>query len=769
MTHEPRTKEEIYESLRNSLKGQIAKLRNFTQNSFNYLWTQAHAEEVQELEAKALVAELAGWIDYTGKELNDDDLEDLGIKGSVDPEQLNKFMDEDYLDQYVKIVGITRFEGSKATGTVTIRTQSDQTTIPKGTVVTTTPDNNGNTLAFETTEKAETSSGVTSVSDVSIEAQEVGSEYNVPADEIVRFEEPPLGVRGVTNPASTTGGENRESNEELRARAKDAVQTSSLGGTTDGIKGYIRQNVEGVGQGDIIIDEFTNNTPPFVDVIVDGGLDADVRDAIAFSRPTGIEHNLVRPQIIQLGWDLDVLGTDIDTASVISDIEDYLLNQGIGDDFYEDDFIRMVMESDDDIINIDKLGGYIERVTNETFTYQSGTSDYRLDFTYEDTNGSITVEDSDGKNYSQGSDFEIRDQTGDGWPETLVWIGTTPDDGQQFFVDYDVTVPGSTNKDNYYVTRQVRDEIFTWNLGQQDSFDFNNSKNLYELTYVPFDGSSSVTDNSGDTYSEGVDYEIVDDSGNGFKQTVDWSDINLDGAVADDGGTTTDETAAANDDTADDMTLLPSSPATGDAYYFGFNQTFDDIRIDISTAGAGTWSIVWEYYNGTSWTALSGVTDGTNDFRNSGINEVSWTVPGDWSTTSVGGISGLYWVRARLDTFSSISTQPLGRRADQDAEPDGDESFTVTYDQKLYETEYEIEETPIGEIDDDTGDTYQEDTDYQLVDYSGDDELDAIEWLSNPAGLSDGDEFYFAYFTEGDRHIADREKVDPGTVDVTQV
>jgi len=40
-------------------------------------------------------------------------------------------------------------------------------------------------------------------------------------------------------------------------------------------------------------------------------------------------------------------------------------------------------------------------------------------------------------------------------------------------------------------------------------------------------------------------------------------------AYADDGGTFTDESTEALDSTADDMTLLPATPAQEDAYYWG--------------------------------------------------------------------------------------------------------------------------------------------------------------------------------------------------------
>lgn len=137
----------------------------------------------------------------------------------------------------------------------------------------------------------------------------------------------------------------------------------------------------------------------------------------------------------------------------------------------------------------------------------------------------------------------------------------------------------------------------------------------------------------------------------------------LAGAVADDGGTQTDETSEANESTADDMTLLPAAPATGDAYYFGGYGEASAITINVSTAGAGTWSLTWEYHNGTSWAALSNVTDGTSGFQTAGSNDVSFDVPSDWETTSVDGIDA-YWVRARVSSFTGITTQPLGQEAE---------------------------------------------------------------------------------------------------------
>jgi hypothetical protein len=586
------------------------------------------------LEVQTLASELNGWIEYAGGPITEQDLNDLGVAGQVSTEEVNEFIDEEALDELVKIVGVRRFEGALATGTVTIDTQSEETTIPFGTVLTTELSEDGELISFETAENAETASGVTQVTDVDVVALDTGVEYNVPANSITQFSDPPVGVRGVTNPAATTGGEDRESNEELRTRAKQAVQASSEGGTTDGIKGYIRKNVDGVGQGDVLIDEFTDPCPPFVDVIVDGGIESEVLDAIDFSRPTGVRHNLVRPQTIQLGFDTYLLGDSLDQDILDAGVEGataYLLELGINENVYRDQLIQLIMESNVNIINVDNLGGFIERVTNEAFVYDSTQSDYRLDYTYEETNGSITLQDETGDSYTENTDFEVQDQTGDGYPETIVWLNNSePTDGDTFAVDYDVTVPGTTPFADYYDLSLVRDEPFVWNPSYADEEDYESTQDVYQLDFVPFPASLSVSDNSGDTYTEGTDFALIDDTGNGFKQSLDWS---------------------------------------------------------------------------------------------------------------IGGSS-----------------------------PDDNELFTATYDQKVYETVYDIVELPTDNITDESGDTYVDGTDFEIVSYGQNNvEFDAIEWTTNPSSISDGEEFYVTYINQGDRFFGKREKVAPGTLTASSV
>jgi len=137
----------------------------------------------------------------------------------------------------------------------------------------------------------------------------------------------------------------------------------------------------------------------------------------------------------------------------------------------------------------------------------------------------------------------------------------------------------------------------------------------------------------------------------------------LGGAVADDGGVQTNETTPANNDTTNDMTLLPAAPAVDDAYYFGHASPWDWLELRIGTAGNGIWTIAWEYWNGTAWSALPGVSDSTSGFMVSGNKLVIFTRPADWAQTTVGGIANLYWIRGRVSAYTSITTQPKGNRA----------------------------------------------------------------------------------------------------------
>ena len=135
-------------------------------------------------------------------------------------------------------------------------------------------------------------------------------------------------------------------------------------------------------------------------------------------------------------------------------------------------------------------------------------------------------------------------------------------------------------------------------------------------------------------------------------------------AIADDGGTQTDETTEANSPTTNDMTLTPAVPVVNDAYYFGHNEEFERLKVDVSTAGVNQ-TITWEYWNG-AWTALSGVVDDTSSFTTSGENTVSWTLPGDWADTTVNSQGPFRYVRARVSAIGMGPTGASGRQCTLD-------------------------------------------------------------------------------------------------------
>ena len=158
---------------------------------------------------------------------------------------------------------------------------------------------------------------------------------------------------------------------------------------------------------------------------------------------------------------------------------------------------------------------------------------------------------------------------------------------------------------------------------------------------------------------------ILEDKNAAIIRTTDSVDIAA--AIADDGGVLTDETAEANDPTSNDMTLLPVTPVVNDAYYFGHTGKYISIILFLTTVGAGSWTITWEYWNGGSWATLPGINDPSNGFRTaiSATDPITHDFPTDWTTTTVNSQGPFYYTRARVSAFSSITIQPLGGGVDR--------------------------------------------------------------------------------------------------------
>ena len=104
---------------------------------------------------------------------------------------------------------------------------------------------------------------------------------------------------------------------------------------------------------------------------------------------------------------------------------------------------------------------------------------------------------------------------------------------------------------------------------------------------------------------------------------------------------------------------FPAGAGANDAFYVLFDEVpSSPIAIVVDTAGAGTYTLDWQYYNGFAWTSFSGVTDGTNGLKNTGSNTLAFTDPSNWSPKVVNGSNRAYGIRAVRDG-GTVTTDPL--------------------------------------------------------------------------------------------------------------
>lgn len=119
-----------------------------------------------------------------------------------------------------------------------------------------------------------------------------------------------------------------------------------------------------------------------------------------------------------------------------------------------------------------------------------------------------------------------------------------------------------------------------------------------------------------------------------------------------------DETADLNDAGTNDVALFPAGAGGDDAFYFGLDRRFSSIAFTTGTAGTGTYTVQWHYWDGSSWTAVPGLTDGTTGFKTAGAENVTFDMPTDWEAVAVNGVTRFY-IRAQRDG-GTVTADPLG-------------------------------------------------------------------------------------------------------------
>lgn len=93
---------------------------------------------------------------------------------------------------------------------------------------------------------------------------------------------------------------------------------------------------------------------------------------------------------------------------------------------------------------------------------------------------------------------------------------------------------------------------------------------------------------------------------------------------------------------ADQAYTVTVLPGASDEILLGFDATFSRLRVNVDTAATGGRTLSFKYWNGSAFTAVSGLSDGTNHFATTGENAITWTDP------------GTLWVRKQIDSGPNL-------------------------------------------------------------------------------------------------------------------
>jgi hypothetical protein len=356
---DPETDGSIFDRIASTIAS-LSPITNFSVNSPERALISGVSDELRERQHELLSVQLSARVNFAGKTIAESDLETLNVDpDKVDLALLNSFQSDADLDAVAARNGISRDPGAFASGEVVFQITSDAATVSEGTIVTTeaSAGDDGDRVRFETTTEVAADVGDSQLT-APIAALERGRDGNVGSGSITRIPSPPPLIAGdpaVNNPTATSGGEDEESNAELRARTKDALVGSAGGGTTEGVESGLVEAFNGLDQSDVSVDESASVQPGF-EVIVNGGpSDSKLTDEIDVLQPVAVEGRLVRPTDVTIDVSVSVTGGGVTTTAIQDSVIDLISSLGLGDDVIRDQLIVAIMTADDDITGIDSL------------------------------------------------------------------------------------------------------------------------------------------------------------------------------------------------------------------------------------------------------------------------------------------------------------------------------------------------------------------------------------------------------------------------------
>lgn len=170
--------------------------------------------------------------------------------------------------------------------------------------------------------------------DIPVVAMVPGREGNVFAGSITVMPSPPIGIEYVINKTDILNGTDQETDNDLRERAKHALEMAgkatitSLKSAVEGIEGIV---------GKVKVVDQPDGIPGIVQIIASGGDEQVIRDVIEDTRSAGILVEFRRPILVPLNVNLTIvsvqgLGPDEIRSEVEKEVRNYLASLEIDED-----------------------------------------------------------------------------------------------------------------------------------------------------------------------------------------------------------------------------------------------------------------------------------------------------------------------------------------------------------------------------------------------------------------------------------------------------
>ena len=274
-----------------------------------------------------------------------------------------------YLDYHCAERGVTRKQGTKATGVVTFSLDyvlSSDVPVPKGTVVSTSGEN---PLRFVTKNYSYIPVGKTYV-EIPVEAESVGKKYNLAPQKIITLVSQVPNVYSVVNVGAISGGEDKETDDELRNRLM-FIYKHHNNGTNIAFYKSLAESMEGVYSAGVVPKNRGTGT---VDIFIskkgemaDATLVSNVQKAIAKEREVNVSTTVysATAAYVNIGVKLE-----LESGYSFSDIKskcetllrEYVSSLGVGGSFFLSRVAQQIQTIDgikrfqfDDALSVDMV------------------------------------------------------------------------------------------------------------------------------------------------------------------------------------------------------------------------------------------------------------------------------------------------------------------------------------------------------------------------------------------------------------------------------